>query len=250
MIFISFSVNKFHKSSSASSKFVKVIKFLWRGKIWGMETFYLMLFIMGPSKAWLELNLKTKLNRTSLGKTSYPISNNNILRNTMVLSPSSQEDRGSYWNVQTRLLICQVRGTLNKLPVLCDAPCRVTPDGSTLNISRALTSDTGKYTCVATNPAGEEDRIFNLNVYGEFCQMWNPSLLHNPILGSVPKGEPRGECLSAVESCLHVFPIACAADITQDALSMTKGLKLLVNVFWDKQELIPLVDFIIEGFCL
>ncbi|TRZ22552.1 hypothetical protein HGM15179_004536 [Zosterops borbonicus] len=42
---------------------------------------------------------------------------------------------------------------------------RVTPDGSTLNISRALTSDTGKYTCVATNSAGEEDRIFNLNVY-------------------------------------------------------------------------------------
>ncbi|XP_068809627.1 hemicentin-1 isoform X4 [Struthio camelus] len=42
---------------------------------------------------------------------------------------------------------------------------RVTPDGSTLNIFRALTSDTGKYTCVATNPAGEEDRIFNLNVY-------------------------------------------------------------------------------------
>ncbi|XP_071607415.1 hemicentin-1 isoform X1 [Heliangelus exortis] len=42
---------------------------------------------------------------------------------------------------------------------------RVTPDGSTLNIFKALSSDTGKYTCVATNPAGEEDRIFNLNVY-------------------------------------------------------------------------------------
>ncbi|XP_074858281.1 hemicentin-1 isoform X2 [Carettochelys insculpta] len=41
----------------------------------------------------------------------------------------------------------------------------VTPDGSTLNIFGVLTSDTGKYTCVATNPAGEEDRIFNLNVY-------------------------------------------------------------------------------------
>jgi hypothetical protein len=26
----------------------------------------------------------------------------------------------------------------------------------------------GKYTCVATNPAGEEDRIFNLNVYGKY----------------------------------------------------------------------------------
>ncbi|XP_073903349.1 hemicentin-1 isoform X3 [Castor canadensis] len=42
---------------------------------------------------------------------------------------------------------------------------RVTANGSTLNIYGALTSDTGKYTCVATNPAGEEDRIFNLNVY-------------------------------------------------------------------------------------
>ncbi|XP_026645393.1 hemicentin-1 [Microtus ochrogaster] len=41
----------------------------------------------------------------------------------------------------------------------------VTAEGSTLNIYRALTSDMGKYTCVATNPAGEEDRIFNLNVY-------------------------------------------------------------------------------------
>uniref|UniRef100_A0A8B9BNN6 Hemicentin 1 n=1 Tax=Anser brachyrhynchus TaxID=132585 RepID=A0A8B9BNN6_9AVES len=41
----------------------------------------------------------------------------------------------------------------------------ITPDGSTLTIFRALTSDTGKYTCVATNPAGEEDQIFNLNVY-------------------------------------------------------------------------------------
>lgn len=44
----------------------------------------------------------------------------------------------------------------------------ITADGSTLNIHRALTSDMGKYTCVATNPAGEEDRIFNLNVYGKY----------------------------------------------------------------------------------
>ncbi|XP_007935886.1 hemicentin-1 [Orycteropus afer afer] len=42
---------------------------------------------------------------------------------------------------------------------------RVTPDGSTLNIYGALKTDMGKYTCVATNPAGEDDRIFNLNVY-------------------------------------------------------------------------------------
>ncbi|XP_010811862.2 hemicentin-1 isoform X2 [Bos taurus] len=42
---------------------------------------------------------------------------------------------------------------------------RVAADSSTLNIYGALPSDMGKYTCVATNPAGEEDRIFNLNVY-------------------------------------------------------------------------------------
>ncbi|NWU93884.1 HMCN1 protein, partial [Upupa epops] len=44
-------------------------------------------------------------------------------------------------------------------------PVVITPDGSTLNIDRTLSSDTGKYTCVATNTAGEDDRIFNLNVY-------------------------------------------------------------------------------------
>ncbi|OWK57262.1 Hemicentin-1 [Lonchura striata] len=66
------------------------------------------------------------------------------------------------WRIWT---VTSVREALNKLTVLYDGPCRVIPDGSTLNISRALTSDTGKYTCVATNPAGEEDRIFNLNVY-------------------------------------------------------------------------------------
>ncbi|XP_043941249.1 hemicentin-1 [Protopterus annectens] len=42
---------------------------------------------------------------------------------------------------------------------------RVTPDGRILNIYGVLTNDSEKYTCVATNPAGEEDRIFNLNVY-------------------------------------------------------------------------------------
>ncbi|KAK2908097.1 hemicentin-1 isoform X2 [Channa argus] len=42
---------------------------------------------------------------------------------------------------------------------------RVSPDGSKLTVIRAHTTDSGKYTCVATNTAGEEDKIFNLNVY-------------------------------------------------------------------------------------
>ncbi|XP_047673954.1 hemicentin-1 isoform X2 [Tachysurus fulvidraco] len=42
---------------------------------------------------------------------------------------------------------------------------RISPDGSTLTVTATHTTDGGKYTCVATNQAGEEDRIFNLNVY-------------------------------------------------------------------------------------
>ncbi|XP_055041761.2 hemicentin-1 isoform X1 [Misgurnus anguillicaudatus] len=42
---------------------------------------------------------------------------------------------------------------------------KISPDGSTLTVTALHTSDSGKYTCVATNQAGEEDRIFNLNVY-------------------------------------------------------------------------------------
>ncbi|XP_042370765.1 hemicentin-1 [Plectropomus leopardus] len=42
---------------------------------------------------------------------------------------------------------------------------RISPDGSILTVTEAQTTDSGKYTCVATNTAGEEDRIFNLNVY-------------------------------------------------------------------------------------
>ncbi len=45
---------------------------------------------------------------------------------------------------------------------------RISPDRSTLTVTGAHTADSGKYTCVATNTAGEEDRIFNLNVYGGF----------------------------------------------------------------------------------
>ncbi|XP_022603168.1 hemicentin-1 [Seriola dumerili] len=42
---------------------------------------------------------------------------------------------------------------------------RISPDGSSLTVIGAHTTDGGKYTCVASNTAGEEDRIFNLNVY-------------------------------------------------------------------------------------
>ncbi|CAB1323870.1 unnamed protein product, partial [Coregonus sp. 'balchen'] len=55
-------------------------------------------------------------------------------------------------------LVCHSQGTP-------PPSIQISPDGSTLTVSGAHTSDSGKYTCVATNKAGEEDRIFNLNVY-------------------------------------------------------------------------------------
>ncbi|XP_051929217.1 hemicentin-1 isoform X2 [Hippocampus zosterae] len=42
---------------------------------------------------------------------------------------------------------------------------RISPDGSILTVTATHTTDSGKYTCVASNSAGEEDRIFNLNIY-------------------------------------------------------------------------------------
>ncbi|XP_053737549.1 hemicentin-1 isoform X1 [Synchiropus splendidus] len=72
-------------------------------------------------------------------------------------------------------LVCQVRGTPTPsiqwlkdgelLNNTVDMGFRISPDGSTLTLTEAQTEDSGKFTCVATNSAGEEDRIFNLNVY-------------------------------------------------------------------------------------
>lgn len=51
---------------------------------------------------------------------------------------------------------------------VCVCVFRISADGSKLTVTRAQAADSGKYTCMATNAAGEEDRIFNLNVYGGF----------------------------------------------------------------------------------
>ncbi|XP_034265503.1 hemicentin-1 isoform X1 [Pantherophis guttatus] len=52
-------------------------------------------------------------------------------------------------------------------PISSDESQRISvaPNGSLLNIFDTLASDGGKYTCVATNPVGEEDRIFSVNIY-------------------------------------------------------------------------------------
>uniref|UniRef100_A0A8C2ZWU4 Hemicentin-1 n=1 Tax=Cyclopterus lumpus TaxID=8103 RepID=A0A8C2ZWU4_CYCLU len=54
---------------------------------------------------------------------------------------------------------------LNEKGNVWDFTAGQSSDGSTLTVTGAHTSDSGKYTCVATNTAGQEDRIFNLNVY-------------------------------------------------------------------------------------
>ncbi|XP_078407396.1 LOW QUALITY PROTEIN: hemicentin-1-like [Cetorhinus maximus] len=50
------------------------------------------------------------------------------------------------------------------LETLGKAHFNLSSDGSSLGIKGALASDTGRYTCVARNPAGEETKMFILNV--------------------------------------------------------------------------------------
>lgn len=43
----------------------------------------------------------------------------------------------------------------------------ITANGGIVQIKHAQVSDTGRYTCVATNVAGEDEKDFDVNIQGE-----------------------------------------------------------------------------------
>lgn len=44
----------------------------------------------------------------------------------------------------------------------------MTSDGSTLTLLRLSLEDSGTYTCLATNPSGQDSKIYTLFVLGMF----------------------------------------------------------------------------------
>ena len=49
-----------------------------------------------------------------------------------------------------------------------DERVKVINNGFSLEITNAQVEDTGRYSCIASNEAGETDKNFDLDVFGEF----------------------------------------------------------------------------------
>ena len=48
-----------------------------------------------------------------------------------------------------------------------DAHVSITAGGRVVQIQQAQVEDTGRYTCIATNVAGEDEKDFDVNIQGE-----------------------------------------------------------------------------------
>lgn len=62
----------------------------------------------------------------------------------------------------------QIEWFKNGNPLPQDDRLSVSDDGKHLTITKAEVSDTARYKCRAKNVAGETDKAFDLDVYGEF----------------------------------------------------------------------------------
>lgn len=74
------------------------------------------------------------------------------------------------------------------------SPCRMSPDGSSLLLEGLQAADSGAYTCLARNSAGEDTQLHTLNVLGEQSRdlraVPGPSAPYSHISPSVPSPVP------------------------------------------------------------
>lgn len=65
----------------------------------------------------------------------------------------------------TQILVSHI--CLSPQILQADDHVSITASGRIVQIKHAQVSDTGRYTCIATNIAGEDEKDFDVNIQGE-----------------------------------------------------------------------------------
>lgn len=105
-----------------------------------------------------------------------------------------------------------------------DARLQVMSNGRFLQISGSQVADTGRYSCLASNSAGDRSRHFNLNVLGMFawqhwnvllwsslCGYFNPIRFLCPVSPTIAGSDPEGSAEEVTVTLNSPTSLICEA---------------------------------------